>query len=150
MFALRLKFGDRYPIECPEVSSHAADGLLQSKRVSADGDRSRSWRMIDISLHCVRFTSVPSPKLKRCRSACILQRTHLRLHTRSAEPHFVLKQLTNVGNDWSPGLPPPCEPPFHSLIEAVLKAVAICITMQSMLASNKKKERSAVPRLTSL
>jgi len=73
-FALRMKFGDRYPIECPEVT-FVADKDYQPP-----------------------------------------------LHPHVYSNGHICASI--LGNEWSP----------------VLNAVAICITMQSMLASNKKKE----------
>ncbi|ORY35434.1 ubiquitin-conjugating enzyme/RWD-like protein [Naematelia encephala] len=76
-FALKMKFGPRYPIECPEVT-FVADQTYNA--------------VIPIHPHCYSNGHI-------CASI--------------------------LGNEWSP----------------VLNCVAICITMQSMLASNKKKER---------
>ncbi|CAD6578794.1 MAG: hypothetical protein TREMPRED_002270 [Tremellales sp. Tagirdzhanova-0007] len=77
-FALRMKFGSRYPIECPEVT-FIADKEYQPP-----------------------------------------------LH-----PHVVTEDVKSSASHADESFGP----------AAVLNAVAICITMQSMLASNKKKER---------
>ncbi|KAK1927033.1 ubiquitin-conjugating enzyme/RWD-like protein [Papiliotrema laurentii] len=74
-FALRMKFGSRYPIECPEVT-FVADDKYQPP-----------------------------------------------LHPHVYSNGHICASI--LGTEWSP----------------VLNAVAICITMQSMLASNKKRER---------
>lgn len=74
-FAMRMRFGPRYPIECPEVTFIADD------------------------------TYQPP------------------LHPHVYSNGHICASI--LGTEWSP----------------VLNAVAICITMQSMLASNKKKER---------
>ncbi|RSH88629.1 hypothetical protein EHS25_002856 [Saitozyma podzolica] len=74
-FALKMKFGSRYPIDGPEVT-FVADTQYQPP-----------------------------------------------LHPHVYSNGHICASI--LGNEWSP----------------VLNAVAICITMQSMLASNKKKER---------
>ncbi|KAK8854867.1 hypothetical protein IAR55_003606 [Kwoniella newhampshirensis] len=74
-FALRMKFGNRYPIEVPEV------------------------------------TFLANPEYQPPVHPHVYSNGHI--------------CASILGNEWSP----------------VLNAVAICITMQSMLASNKKKER---------
>ncbi|WWC90797.1 uncharacterized protein L201_005734 [Kwoniella dendrophila CBS 6074] len=74
-FAIRMKFGNRYPIEVPEVTFLAN----------------------------LQYQPPVHPHVYSNGHIC----------------------ASILGNEWSP----------------VLNAVAICITMQSMLASNKKKER---------
>ncbi|WVW85726.1 hypothetical protein I302_107764 [Kwoniella bestiolae CBS 10118] len=74
-FALRMKFGNRYPIDVPEVT------FLANEQYQPP------------------------------------------LHPHVYSNGHICASI--LGNEWSP----------------VLNAVAICITMQSMLASNKKKER---------
>ncbi|WVQ81925.1 hypothetical protein IAT38_004052 [Cryptococcus sp. DSM 104549] len=74
-FALRMKFGDRYPIEVPEVTFLANE----------------------------QYQPPMHPHIYSNGHIC----------------------ASILGDEWSP----------------VLNAVAICITMQSMLASNKKKQR---------
>nr|XP_019011388.1 ubiquitin-conjugating enzyme E2 W [Kwoniella pini CBS 10737]OCF50169.1 ubiquitin-conjugating enzyme E2 W [Kwoniella pini CBS 10737] len=74
-FALRMKFGNRYPIDVPEVTFLANDQYQPP------------------------------------------------LHPHVYSNGHICASI--LGNEWSP----------------VLNAVAICITMQSMLASNKKKSR---------
>lgn len=129
-FALRLKFVARYPIESPEVS-YQVERSVQVLWSIGWFDRSLSFLIENINRLCILMCTPMDI------SALLYWVSWLLCESPSNR-----RRADNTGNDWSPGM-------FLGRIflmkpradAAVLNAVAICITMQSMLASNKKKER---------